>query len=354
MHLKKQAIDSLDLFLRFSRRLLVLWSPEYPTRLWCAYELATFIKIHPDGASRVDVMPGWLPQLVIMMNVFVAFAMPLCPLTVTGPAFAYTADALGAYFGYIVNLAAILLVLTAIGTVFLYLKVYQHTEMLRQLRGFRIADASCANPQDVTYVHGLIDVMWSTTPQANDGKERFEHFVRVELASQLESAFGARTRLPYTSSLIAFLPVFGVCGMLALVCDAHMLEMWGYVGADGAPALRSWGLRWLWYSVELWFFANPISTVFAQVALAWCVDAGRGAASCILVGTLAYWGSLMPLIALIVKSVMYEPVQGSAAEATGAALLLVLTLVCYPPKSLRSLLRLDGEDGQVPPTTALL
>ena len=38
--LKAKAIDSFDLYLRFSRRMIVLWSPPYMTRIWCVYELS--------------------------------------------------------------------------------------------------------------------------------------------------------------------------------------------------------------------------------------------------------------------------------------------------------------------------
>ena len=85
--LKKQAIDSLDIFLRFSERMLVLYSPEYLSRLWCTYELATFIKLHPDGPSRIDFVPIWRPYFILSMNLFLAFYLPFLPLLATGPLF---------------------------------------------------------------------------------------------------------------------------------------------------------------------------------------------------------------------------------------------------------------------------
>ncbi|CAE7861632.1 ABCF5 [Symbiodinium microadriaticum] len=53
---KEKGILGLAGFLHRSDRLLVLWSPRYFTRLWCAYEIATFMKDH-KRAKSILVMP---------------------------------------------------------------------------------------------------------------------------------------------------------------------------------------------------------------------------------------------------------------------------------------------------------
>ena len=47
--MKQEGIRSLGLFLRRSRKMFILWSPEYFTRLWCCFEVAAF-----DQALRED------------------------------------------------------------------------------------------------------------------------------------------------------------------------------------------------------------------------------------------------------------------------------------------------------------
>eukprot|EP00929_Paragymnodinium_shiwhaense_P103631 TRINITY_DN67257_c0_g1_i3.p1 TRINITY_DN67257_c0_g1~~TRINITY_DN67257_c0_g1_i3.p1 ORF type:complete len:467 (-),score=15.67 TRINITY_DN67257_c0_g1_i3:2-1375(-) len=56
---EKKAAGILGLagFLRASRRLVVVWSPRYFSRLWCTYELATWCHLHGSDVSRVCFLP---------------------------------------------------------------------------------------------------------------------------------------------------------------------------------------------------------------------------------------------------------------------------------------------------------
>ncbi|CAE8596265.1 unnamed protein product [Polarella glacialis] len=49
--LKQAGIDSIGAYLRNSDSMLVLWSPEYFTRLWCCFELAVFL----EKSTNVEV-----------------------------------------------------------------------------------------------------------------------------------------------------------------------------------------------------------------------------------------------------------------------------------------------------------
>ena len=236
--------------------------------------------------------------------------------------------ALGPYWGYLVSLMSAMLPAVLIGSYFLYQKVWHHTEMLRRLRNFRLAETQCVEPRDVDFVFGLIDVMWRSSPTADDGRARFEHFVRHELAPQMEPALGARTRLSYPVALVAFFPLFSICPMLGLVCDAHMLEVWGY----SLDRLWPWSVRWVVYGIELWCFANPVTTTCVQLAIARAVDAGRGTAACVAAGSVVYLAVLWPLIGVIVRTVMYQPAEtGLVSALGGGALLLALALLSWHP-----------------------
>ena len=106
LRLKEHAIKSFDLFLRFSRRMVVLWSPTYLQRIWCTYELATFNRIHYDAASRIDFVTEWGAPFTLGMTLLIAIG---------GPPFQYLAfctlpfmsQVFGPVWGYVVNVAVV-------------------------------------------------------------------------------------------------------------------------------------------------------------------------------------------------------------------------------------------------------
>lgn len=58
---KKKGIQGLGCFLDRSKTLTILWSPRYFSRLWCGFELATFLRHKPFGdpseQRAVEIMP---------------------------------------------------------------------------------------------------------------------------------------------------------------------------------------------------------------------------------------------------------------------------------------------------------
>eukprot|EP00929_Paragymnodinium_shiwhaense_P052515 TRINITY_DN26307_c0_g1_i1.p1 TRINITY_DN26307_c0_g1~~TRINITY_DN26307_c0_g1_i1.p1 ORF type:complete len:593 (-),score=56.58 TRINITY_DN26307_c0_g1_i1:88-1866(-) len=62
--LKQQGILGLAAFLKQSRRLVILWSPRYFSRLWCTYELATWVRLNKQ-AETVVFMPVSVSKFMV-------------------------------------------------------------------------------------------------------------------------------------------------------------------------------------------------------------------------------------------------------------------------------------------------
>eukprot|EP00490_Sorites_sp_Unknown_P007439 CAMPEP_0114696324 /NCGR_PEP_ID=MMETSP0191-20121206/72426_1 /TAXON_ID=126664 /ORGANISM="Sorites sp." /LENGTH=84 /DNA_ID=CAMNT_0001993817 /DNA_START=31 /DNA_END=281 /DNA_ORIENTATION=+ len=56
MNKKEQGIAGLAAFLSNSRRMVILWSPRYFSRLWCTYEVGAFLRLHKR--RDVEIIPA--------------------------------------------------------------------------------------------------------------------------------------------------------------------------------------------------------------------------------------------------------------------------------------------------------
>lgn len=62
---KVAAIMALAGFLKHSQRLVILWTPRYFTRLWCTYEVASWMHLGRDIFDSVDLVPVSLAAFVL-------------------------------------------------------------------------------------------------------------------------------------------------------------------------------------------------------------------------------------------------------------------------------------------------
>jgi len=227
---KKQAgIRQLGAFLHASKSLLVLWQPEYLTRLWCVYELAAFVYIKGGDLKHVVFRPTSLLAFVAGLFTFHLVATVslelLAPVVFAPWHMSWVADAVpeaaqpwyisavmfAMLFGMYVPVAPLL---------WYFCKSYMRhrSSLLHQLRFFSFASAQCREESDRVYVQEQVRKWFGSV-------ERFEEFVRVSLAGRVESLLEQQGPVPYRLVFVGVLPhVFS--------CVSIMVNMWidGTVG----------------------------------------------------------------------------------------------------------------------------
>ncbi|CAE8589863.1 unnamed protein product, partial [Polarella glacialis] len=67
---KDQGVKQLGAAIRYSEHLMVLWQPEYLTRVWCVFELAAFAFMHSHRADALVILPLKLPVLAVSLFIF--------------------------------------------------------------------------------------------------------------------------------------------------------------------------------------------------------------------------------------------------------------------------------------------
>ncbi|OLP90861.1 RCC1 and BTB domain-containing protein 2 [Symbiodinium microadriaticum] len=197
---KEQGILGLGGFLRVSQRLIVLWSPRYFSRLWCTYELVTYLRLN-GGMRKVYVMPVKMAVLLLIMSV-VWQAVRISNLVWT-----YTAED-----PYWRSVALAGMAFTFLATVPLYnsigLELFSDIEELpRQLRAFQIQQAACTcclkghrHPETGEELACDRQLVFSTLrtwhgpsvedPNNDDYLERFNELVQTQLSKSLLGSVG--------------------------------------------------------------------------------------------------------------------------------------------------------------------
>ena len=173
--LKMAAIVSLPGLLQNSDSMLVLWDPNWPSRLWCVFELAAFLSLN-KGAPRV------CPTIMgpCSIAVFFMVACVMSPVTFS-PLQDYDLT-------MVISCVAVLGASTACPAIRVFGAYYRAVEdMEKTLRTLRIMDTSCSCCASGHVGQSFCDkeLICACITEWFGSTEAFEHYIQTDVTDVL-------------------------------------------------------------------------------------------------------------------------------------------------------------------------
>eukprot|EP00439_Symbiodinium_sp_Y106_P017686 s1073_g2.t1 len=258
--LKAKGILGIAAFLLQSRKLVVLWTPRYFSRLWCTYELTTFLQAQ-RRSDAVVMMPLKMSMLLFLFSAFwhllilsYYFWQELLDGWLDDQDWEETRPLFMLYLVCLqVGLTA--LVLPPVNYLGLGL-VRDLDELPRQLATFRVQDASCfccSNghrnpitgeqlPCDRELVHQTLRGWYRQTSESTDHEQALDFFnelVQSRLSTSVLSSMTTSLPLGWVLSIV------GVCHVPIVVSlQSQIVRLWSMYGVwDDLPGLVAFTLR---------------------------------------------------------------------------------------------------------------
>lgn len=263
--LKARGIESIGLFIRRSRRVIVLWSPEYFSRLWCCFEIAALLKtVEDDGTNgrssldkRLVMRPVALGQVALAYTVLVYLATFLSNAS-------YSFDIVSSYGNVVyVVIFTPCVILFGLGQSFLRHYLLSRRALNMQLEQFSFEQAECFSERDRTIIKVLLDLWFSDKAMHGDSVSYFNSMVRGRVKMLCQRALGG---------LLPLWPVFPACTMFCCgsldLLAARMAIPDEHFAANGTLAGSTRAIDSMSYAVYLlsqsWLM-TPASLAFVLV-----------------------------------------------------------------------------------------
>mmetsp|Transcript_36474 Transcript_36474/g.77574 ORF Transcript_36474/g.77574 Transcript_36474/m.77574 type:complete len:584 (-) Transcript_36474:38-1789(-) len=211
---KMQGIHQLGDILAHSKRMVVLWQPEYLSRLWCVWELAAFSSL---SEGSVEFLPLKLPLFVIGLFAFhfgaTVGVVFVGPRLLYSKRFAELAGELLPPAGQLtLNLFLLFLfnflVFSWAGTFFWKFCIWHmddRRDLIRELKHFKVEDAKCFLPADRVFMLSSIEGWFGSV-------EHFEALVQEDLSNNVASSLHHSGPVPFSMLIVGALPhafIFG-------------------------------------------------------------------------------------------------------------------------------------------------
>lgn len=211
--LKVRALRALAGFLNNSERLVILWSPRYFTRLWCTYEVATWIHLRKSVDRGVLFLPVVLPPVCLMTAILLHAVLAVLALLEHRLEFVGIGVlCLASGFGFVAHMLRHLL--SDLG------------HLARQLENFSIRDSKCycctnghvdpCSGEDILcdrkYVYATVTAWFGTGMDIEDEAAALDEFdarVRSDFEKCMNITAGRLSRrlVDYGNALVVSMPV---------------------------------------------------------------------------------------------------------------------------------------------------
>eukprot|EP00931_Biecheleriopsis_adriatica_P109372 TRINITY_DN8362_c0_g1_i1.p1 TRINITY_DN8362_c0_g1~~TRINITY_DN8362_c0_g1_i1.p1 ORF type:complete len:584 (+),score=114.38 TRINITY_DN8362_c0_g1_i1:95-1846(+) len=196
---KLAGITGLQGVLSASQELHIILTPSYLSRLWCVFEVAAFLHLHPDAdvVVRVPVFDlnqllmavlSWLSSLVYLLS-FRLQLVTVCALVISGGVF---------------------------------LLICQNLQSMQaicsQLQGFSALRAQCVEDSDRLYIARRIRAWFGSI-------QNFDSHVQQKIAPQIEALVKKNNSLTYGQAWLC-LSFFPLCLEVASLKHMGLLHSW--------------------------------------------------------------------------------------------------------------------------------
>ncbi|CAE8706256.1 unnamed protein product [Polarella glacialis] len=286
--LKQAGIDSIGAYLRNSDSMLVLWSPEYFTRLWCCFELAVFLEKSTNVELKSLLQNSYTEMRHASVGAMLDLRRNSSPTEInneeTVPARMAVATSahktrnenhdkklmiipvqMGVFcmaslvIGWVVcvlggclqfldrDLVEPFWVLAIHGACLAFSRFcrrYSHDrlELNKQIAQFTVSRADCNLPQDSEFIKAVITCLYSETLNEIDGIAAFENVLRSRVQQNVDKILGSRLHVPWRLT-IACMFVITVIGLdkvaETLLIPSHLADSRTFVERTARQAATS-------------------------------------------------------------------------------------------------------------------
>ena len=187
---KSAGIASLGAFLGSAENFVVLFSPDYFSRLWCCYELAAFRHLQVAGKQKITFLPLAFPRVLFANAVAMSvMSLPHALLPIFGPWVGIDINNVDTNLYLALCIPGSLL---SAWTMYEAQRYVDARDMIdEQLENFSITKTECYDEKDRPRVEREI-AKWFGDGDRAEGIRKFDEYVKTDVRELIEDMVGKR------------------------------------------------------------------------------------------------------------------------------------------------------------------